>query len=179
MERGERVRASKLLALVLRHDPRRAGLVLDPAGWADVDELLRGLARLGRPLDRADLEDVVAHGSKPRFELSPDGRRIRARYGHSVDVEPGYEAAAPPPVLYHGTAARSVAAIHENGLAPMGRQMVHLSADPDDARTVGARHGSPVVLAIDAAGMAADGAIFYELPGGTWLTERVPPRRIL
>ncbi|MGH3440480.1 MAG: RNA 2'-phosphotransferase [Nitriliruptorales bacterium] len=179
MERGERVRASKLLALVLRHAPDRAGVELDPAGWADVDELLRGLADLDRPLDRKDLEDVVAHGSKPRFELSPDGRRIRARYGHSVQVAPGYEPSAPPPVLYHGTAARNVAGIREHGLAPMGRQMVHLSADRDHAQAVGARHGEPVVLAVDAAGMAADGARFYELPGGTWLTDRVPPHGIL
>jgi putative RNA 2'-phosphotransferase len=34
------VRISKFLSLVLRHDPARIGLVLDSAGWVDVDALL-------------------------------------------------------------------------------------------------------------------------------------------
>ena len=34
------VRISKRLSYVLRHRPDSAGLTLDPAGWADVGELL-------------------------------------------------------------------------------------------------------------------------------------------
>ncbi len=54
------VRASKFLALVLRHEPAAAGLTLDAEGWAPVDALLRGLAAAGLPLDREALAALVA-----------------------------------------------------------------------------------------------------------------------
>lgn len=177
MDRRRAVRLSKLVSLLLRHDPARAGLELDRGGWVAVDDLLRGLARLGRPATREELEHVAADGSKPRFELS--GGRIRARYGHSIAVELGYAAAEPPPVLYHGTATRRLDRIMRTGVSPMSRQQVHLSSDVPTARQVGSRHGRPVVLRIDAASMAAEGTTFHRLPGGTWLVDEVPPRHIL
>lgn len=45
---------------MLRHRPERAGIVLDPAGWVAIDDLLAGLARMGRPMSRARLEQLVA-----------------------------------------------------------------------------------------------------------------------
>lgn len=174
-----RVRVSKLLSRVLRHEPGLAGVTLDAAGWTDVDELLGGLRRLGVDLSRTDLDDVVRGGDKQRFELAPDGSRIRARYGHSVAADVGYPAAEPPPVLYHGTPARNVASIRASGISPMGRQLVHLYEDAPSARVVGARRGRPVVLMVDAAGLAAEGAVFHRLPGGIWLTSEVPPERVV
>ena len=32
---------SKMLSLVLRHAPEKIGLVLDEAGWAEVEELIQ------------------------------------------------------------------------------------------------------------------------------------------
>lgn len=179
MNRDRRVRMSKLISRLLRHEPELAGLTLDPEGWVQVDELLQGLARIGWRLEREELSQVVAAGDKERFELSRDGARIRARYGHSVTVDPGYLPSTPPPVLYHGTPAANVEAIRADGISPMARQSVHLSEDVPTARTVGGRRGRPVVLVIDAAGMSADGAVFHRLPGGVWLTGPVPPERIL
>lgn len=174
-----RVRVSKLLSRVLRHTPELAGLTLDHAGWTRVDELLTGLRRLGVDLSRAELEDVIRGGDKERFELSPDRSRIRARYGHSVVVAPGYPPADPPPVLYHGTPERNVASIRAGGISRMGRQLVHLCEDVAAARRVGARRGRPFVLVVDAAGMAAEGAVFHRLPGGIWLTAEVPAERVV
>jgi putative RNA 2'-phosphotransferase len=57
----------------------------------------------------------------------------------------------------------------------MGRHHVHLSADPETATRVGARHGKPVVLEVAAARMAADGHRFYVSDNGVWLTDAVPP----
>jgi putative RNA 2'-phosphotransferase len=53
---------------------------------------------------------------------------------------------------------------------------VHLSADEATARVVGARHGSPAVLTVDAAAMAADGHTFRVTGNGVWLTAAVPAR---
>jgi putative RNA 2'-phosphotransferase len=170
------VRISKFLSLVLRHQPDKVGLTLDEAGWVDVDELIAACAAKGRRFSRAELDHVVATNNKKRFAYSEDGRRIRASQGHSVTVELGLEAAEPPEVLYHGTASGTLPLILAEGLRPMSRQDVHLSADVETAVRVGSRHGRPVVLVVDARGLAAQGHVFRVSANGVWLTDRVPPQ---
>jgi putative RNA 2'-phosphotransferase len=167
-------RVSKFLSLVLRHDPGRIGLKLDEAGWAEVDQLLSAAAGAGVQIDRATLERVVAENDKKRFALSPDGTRIRASQGHSIDVELGLEPQTPPEQLYHGTASRFLDSIRQGGLHAAARTHVHLSADESTARTVGQRHGKPVVLTIAAGRMHRDGHTFYRSENGVWLTDAVP-----
>ena len=121
------------------------------------------------------VREVVASNDKQRFSLSPDGRRIRANQGHSIDVELGLEPVRPPETLFHGTARRNVARILAEGLARRRRHHVHLSPDPRTARRVGARHGPPVVLAVAAGRMATAGHAFFLSANGVWLTEHVPP----
>ncbi|MFJ7908098.1 RNA 2'-phosphotransferase [Kitasatospora sp. NPDC096204] len=176
MDEKRLVRSSKMLSRILRHEPGLVGITLDGAGWVRVDELLTALAARGRPLTRAELDHVVATNNKRRFGYSPDGLSIRANQGHTVVVDLGLAAAVPPPVLYHGTAGRHLAAIFHEGLRPMARQDVHLSADTETATRVGARHGRPVVLTVNAAAMAAAGHEFRLSENGVWLTDAVPPQ---
>ena len=87
VERERLVKLSKRMSKALRHDPDRAGLVLDPAGWTPVDALLAALR-----IERAELDAVVAGNDKQRFavERGTDGvLRIRANQGHSVPVDLG------------------------------------------------------------------------------------------
>lgn len=175
MDEQRTVRVSKYLSLVLRHDPAAAGITLDAAGWVEVEVLLAALARGGRRLTREQLDHVVATNNKRRFAYSEDGLRIRASQGHSVAVDLGLAPTEPPAVLYHGTASRSLPVVLREGLRPMSRQDVHLSADRETAVRVGSRHGRPVVLAVDAAGMAAAGHLFRVSANGVWLAETVPP----
>src|SRR5438874_2619302 len=169
-------RTSKFISLVLRHDPAAAGIMLDAAGWADVDTLLAGLNQRGYPLTRDDLGGIVRDDAKQRYALSPDGQRIRANQGHSIEVELGLEPKFPPAMLFHGTGEKSVGAIRREGLRPMGRHHVHLSADEQTALTVGRRHGKPVVFRVAAAEMAAQGTTFFISANGVWLVDAVPPR---
>lgn len=169
-------RASKFIALVLRHKPEVAGLTLDAEGWTEVEDLLRGLATAGRPLSRADLAALVETDAKGRYALSADGQRIRAQQGHSVPVDLGLQTATPPPRLYHGTVRSVLDAILADGLRKMQRHHVHLSPDVETATAVGARRGKPVVLEVDASAMAADGYVFLRSANGVWLTDAVPPR---
>jgi putative RNA 2'-phosphotransferase len=81
-------------------------------------------------------------------------------------------------VLFHGTAERNLPAIEAEGLRPGRRHAVHLSSDEATARRVGARHGRPVVLRVDAEGMARDGAVFTRSANGVWLVDAVPPSRL-
>lgn len=165
--------ASKFLAYVLRHNPAAVGLELGAGGWVAVSELSAAAARHGRPLP-ADLVQRVADApGKRRFEVR--GELIRAAQGHSVPVDLDLAPARPPAVLYHGTVARFLPAIREQGLVPGRRVHVHLSADEGTAAAVGARRGRPVVLRVDAAGMAAAGHEFFRAANGVWLTAAVPP----
>jgi putative RNA 2'-phosphotransferase len=176
LDERQMVRISKFLSLVLRHQPEAVGLALDSGGWVEVDRLIAACAAKGRRFSRADLDHVVATNNKKRFAYSEDGLRIRASQGHSVAVELGLPATLPPDVLYHGTASVTLPLILREGLKPMSRQDVHLSADVATAGRVGARHGRPVVLAVDAAGLAASGHEFRVSANGVWLTDRVPPQ---
>jgi putative RNA 2'-phosphotransferase len=168
------VRTSKFLSRVLRHRPESIGLSLDSGGWAEVDALIDCSAAHGVDLTREGIAAVVAASDKQRFALSADGTRIRANQGHSFPVDLDLAPLQPPERLYHGTASRFLDSIFKSGLQPQGRQHVHLSADTRTATTVGRRHGSPVVLAVDAGRMHREGRRFFRSANGVWLCERVP-----
>lgn len=167
---------SKAMSKALRHRPERIGITLASDGSVSMRELVDALNRRGgwpRTLSEADIMQVVEHGTKQRFAVE-DGR-IRARYGHSVPLKIAYEQAEPPAVLYHGTSDANLSTIMEEGLRPMGRQVVHLSADIPTARLVGARHGGQtVILQVDASGAARDGIAFYRGNDSTWLASAIP-----
>ena len=166
---------SKSLSYVLRHRPDTLGIELDSAGWIDVERLLAAFAQQGKVYSHALLERVVADNNKQRFEFSDDGTQIRARQGHSVTVDLGYAPATPPAVLYHGTATRFLDAILREGLTKQKRHHVHLSTDQATMMAVAQRHGKPVMLQIDTAGMLAAGHTFFVTDNAVWLTEAVPP----
>jgi putative RNA 2'-phosphotransferase len=172
------VRLSKRLSYVLRHAPASIGITLDEAGWVDVDVLLAALARHGVRIDRRRLEEVVASDGKQRYALDPTGTRIRASQGHSVPVDLGYAPQAPPPELFHGTPLRDLPAILQQGLVRGHRHAVHLSPDPGTARAVGLRRGPCAVLSVDAAALAAGGAVSTRSANGVWLVAAVPPQHL-
>ena len=107
---------SKFLSLVLRHKPEEIGLVLDENGWAALAELIRLSNQRGKQLTRELVEEVVAKNDKQRFMISPDGTKIRANQGHSVEVDLGLEPVHPPELLFHGTVERFLDSIRTQGL---------------------------------------------------------------
>ena len=171
-------RASKFIALILRHDPAAGGLTLDAEGWAPVDQVVAALRQHDPAANRAMLDQIVADDAKGRYNFSADGARIRANQGHSVAVDLGLLPATPPALLYHGTVARVLDAIRAEGLRPMQRQHVHLSPDTETATIVGRRRGVPLVLAVRAGDMHAAGTLFYRSENGVWLTGPIPPEWI-
>ncbi|MBH0238214.1 RNA 2'-phosphotransferase [Methylobrevis albus] len=175
-KQSDLTRASRFMALVLRHDPASAGLVLDAEGWTAVTELLRALGQAGHSLTAEDLVALVAADGKGRYAISSDGTRIRANQGHSTaDVAIAFAEAEPPARLFHGTVPAALPAILADGLRRMQRHHVHLSGDIETAVKVGARRGRPVVLAVDAAGMRVAGHVFFRSDNGVWLVDAVPP----
>lgn len=171
-------RASKFLSYVLRHNPDELGLELDPGGWVDVDTLIERAQAQGRSLTRTLIHHVISAGDKTRFTLSEDTSKIRANYGHSIEVDLDLAPTPPPDRLYHGTAQHALSSIRSDGLRPQSRQYVHLSPTRADAKAVGERHGAPIVLVINAAALDAAGFALYRSTSTVWLTRRVPPQFI-
>ncbi len=167
-------RVSKLMSLILRHQPDVIGVKLDENGWLGVDELIQGINRKGINFDFEQLQVVVDQNDKKRFTFNDDQTKIRANQGHSVKVDVELKASTPPDVLFHGTVERFMDSIREMGLIPKSRLHVHLSADLETAQKVGGRRGKPVILKIDTKSMVENGHVFYRSKNGVWLTDQVP-----
>lgn len=167
---------SKFISLVLRHHPEAAYIQLDEHGWADVEQLLSGMKKTGRKINREILEEIVRTDEKQRYSFNEDKTLIRANQGHSIPVDVGLKEQAPPELLYHGTAVGFYESIQKQGLRPMSRLYVHLSKDVETAISVGKRHGKPIVLKIHSGSMYRDGVPFYLSENGVWLTRKVEPK---
>lgn len=165
---------SKFLSYILRHNPQKYDLVIDKQGWVSVDDILTASKRDGHPLTRETIEEVVVTNNKKRFSFSEDGTKIRANQGHSIKVDLGLEPSTPPKELYHGTAIKNLESIKVSGLKKMNRHHVHLSPDKETAKTVGGRHGKPIILTIHTEAMLADNHQFFISHNGVWLTDSVP-----
>lgn len=166
---------SKYISLILRHKPETIGITLDEHGWADVSELIKGISKTHH-LDMETLEEIVKTDNKKRYSFNEDKTKIRANQGHSIPVDVELEAKEPPEFLWHGTGEKFVAAIDREGLIPKSRLYVHLSADYDTAKVVGARHGKPVIYKVKSGEMQQDGYTFYQSVNGVWLTKEVPTK---
>ncbi len=167
-------RHSKFLSLLLRHKPETIDLKLDEQGWADTSELLQKINQTGRQISPELLEGIVEENDKKRFVFNEDKSRIRAAQGHSLKVELDYKPLSPPDILYHGTIAPTAELIRESGIKKMQRHQVHLSADIETAKIVGARRGKPLILIVDAHRMHKDAYKFFQSDNGVWLTDFVP-----
>ena len=171
-------RTSRYMSLILRHKPEVIGIQLDEHGWANVEELIAGIAKT-QEFNRDILELIVRTDEKQRYSFNEDGTLIRANQGHSIPVDVELPAAIPPETLWHGTGEKYVASIDQQGLIPKGRLYVHLSSDAATATKVGSRHGKPVLYIVKTKEMYDDGYSFFLSKNGVWLTKEVPVKYLI
>ena len=165
------------MSLILRHKPETIGISLDEHGWANVGELIDGIAKTHK-FNMDILEEIVRTDNKQRYSFNEDKTLIRANQGHSIPVDVELEMQEPPKYLYHGTGEKYLNSIDEQGLIPKSRLYVHLSSDIDTAIKVGSRHGKPVVYRVWSGLMQKEGYEFYKSVNGVWLTKVVPTKYI-
>jgi putative RNA 2'-phosphotransferase len=168
------VKISKFLSYYLRHRPDLLGLQLAPGGWVEVDLLIKAANKQNFPLNLQELQQVVAQNDKQRFSFNETGNLIRANQGHSIAINLQLKPIIPPAILYHGTYLQVVSLIEKEGLKKMSRHHVHLTADIDLAKKVGARRGYPIIFQVNALVMSKAGYTFFCSNNGVWLTEFVP-----
>ena len=164
---------SKFMSLILRHKPEAIGISLDEHGWADVNQLISGIAKT-HEFNMDILEEIVRTDEKQRYSFNEDKTLIRANQGHSVQVDVELDEVEPPEWLWHGTGEKFVGSIDEQGLIPKSRLYVHLSKDRETAIKVGSRHGHPVVYIVKALEMYKAGYKFFLSKNGVWLAKVVP-----
>lgn len=170
-------RISKFISLVLRHKPEEAEISLNRGGWANVEELIKGVnTKMDASFGIKELEKIVETDDKNRYSFNDDKTLIRANQGHSINVDLGLKPLVPPIYLYHGTASKYFESIYDKGILPKSRMYVHLSGDIDTAEKVGKRHGTPVIFRVSAREMYEDGYSLYLSENGVWLTDSVPPK---
>jgi putative RNA 2'-phosphotransferase len=175
VERGLRVKVSKFVSFVLRHDPQ--GLVMDEEGFVDLGELVSKVKLSFPSVDEGFLRRLVEESEQKRFEIV--GNRIRALYGHSVPVYLRLEEDRAVEWLYHGTTAEAAKEILEKGLKPMKRMWVHLSPTIDIATQVGKRRTSnPAILVVNCNEARKAGMKFYKASDQVYLCKSMPAKYI-
>lgn len=70
----------------MRHKPDAIGISLDEHGWANVDELIAGIAKT-QHFTCEMLEEIIAEDEKQRYSFDEDKTLIRVNQGHSIPVD--------------------------------------------------------------------------------------------
>lgn len=169
-EQKNLTRKGKQLSFLLRHDTEYR---FDEHGYREVQDLIQNYG-----FTKDEIVELVETNDKQRYEFNDDKSKIRARQGHSVNINVDLKETLPPDVLFHGTATRFLPSIKEKGILKMSRNYAQLTENFDIAMEVGKRHGKPVILAVDTKTMREDGVKFYLSNNNVWLTEFVDSKYI-
>jgi len=165
---------SKLISYWLRHNPNDGNLIADEFGWVSTADLLKSLNLKGQNLDLNDIRVLNLSFDKIRWEFNDDESKIRATHGHSMPIELFGPSVTPPQKLFHGTSTKAVKGIFKEGILPMRRQFVHCSETVEMAIEVGKRHGTPIIIEIDAEVLFNAGAKFFKTSDNVWLIDKIP-----
>ncbi|HID73772.1 MAG TPA: RNA 2'-phosphotransferase, partial [Thermoplasmata archaeon] len=117
MSGEELAHVGRIMAGILRHFPEKFDVELDEHGWADVDRLVEAIRE-----QRVALHWLKPHHLQAIVDTDPKGRyqieegRIRATYGHTIDVHLDHPTDTVPERLYYPTTAAEVEFLFENGL---------------------------------------------------------------
>lgn len=169
------VNLSKLMSLVLRHEPDRFGLVLDAEGYVPIEDLVEALRRERTVVTAEDIRAVVSTVEPGKQRFAIEEGEIRANYGHSIEAKIRQQVAVPPDFLLHGTVESTLPSILAHGLRPMKRQYVHLTTDSSLALRIGQRRGKPRLVRVSAKAAHEDGIHFYRANAAFWLADEIPP----
>jgi putative RNA 2'-phosphotransferase len=173
-ERSEKL--GRLVAGALRHFPGDLGLDMDPRGWVDLEDLSEAIATRYRWANKRLVISLVQSDPKERYEIREG--RIRAKYGHSVEVNLDYPRNELP-ALYYGANEEEAGRILEVGLKAATQRYVHLSTTPEKAWYVGTfRTNSPRVIRVDAQAAQRAGVKMMEVSENIVISENVPPEHL-
>lgn len=166
----------RVMTGVLRHFPEKYGLQVDAHGWVALPQLVQGINGHHRGYHWLRVHHLVAIAEsdpKGRYEVKED--RIRATYGHTVEVDLDLPTDNIPDELFFPVTPDESAIVLEVGLKPSDRRRVHLSKTAADALAAGrVRTPEPVILVVDAKRARSDGVVIMRAGKTVFLTDQVP-----
>ncbi len=164
----------RLVAGALRHFPEDLGLTMDSRGWVNLTDLGEVIHKRHRWASKNLVVALVQSDPKHRYEIVDN--KIRARYGHSVDVELDHPENKLPK-LYYGASEEEADRILEIGLKPASQKYVHLSTTPEKAWHVATfRTGNPKVIQADAAAAQKEGVKMMTVNDDIVISEKIPSK---
>ena len=60
----------RFLSFILRHSPQTINIKLNKNGWADVNELIKGINENGKKINFEMLNEIVETNDKKRYEFN-------------------------------------------------------------------------------------------------------------
>jgi len=166
----------RVMTGILRHFPEKYGLAVDPRGWIDLPKLVQAINSHHRGYHWLRVHHLVAIAEsdpKGRYEVRDD--RIRATYGHTVEVDLDLPTENIPDALFFPVTPDEAAIVLEVGLKPSDRRKVHLSRTARDAHAAGAvRTPEPVILEVDAHRARGAGIVIMQAGKTVFLVDQVP-----
>lgn len=130
MDNCKKIRLSRRLAKILRHDAEKYNLKIKEDGYVDIKDLFK--ISDFKCLDLEKLQDIVKINNKNRFTLKQNKHNwyIRANQGHSIKkvvtnklLKPIFE----PCQCIHATTYGKLNLIKKTGLNRMKRNTIHFS----------------------------------------------------
>ncbi|MDP2766339.1 MAG: RNA 2'-phosphotransferase [Candidatus Methanoperedens sp.] len=167
-------RLGRFISGALRHFPDDLGLAMNQHGWVDVDVLCDAMRTRYKWANKEKLFSIIESDEKGRYEVK--GNKIRARYGHSVDIDLDY-AENTLPELYYGASREEVDILLEKGIRPIKQRYVHLSTSVEKANEVASIHTeNPVLLVVNAEEARNDGVALLSATENIVLSEEIPAK---
>jgi putative RNA 2'-phosphotransferase len=143
-------------------------------GWVDVDVLVDVMMTRYPWASHNRLMAMVESDKKDRYQIS--GKNIRARYGHSVEIDLDF----PPNDLefvYYGASQEEADMIQEMGIRPVRQRYVHMSSTYEKAVEAASVHTeNPVIFRVDAFAAMEDGVEIMVVNEFIVLSEEIPPQ---
>ena len=92
-------KTSKYISLLLRHKPEKAGIHLDQHGWADVEELIKGVSKT-HMFNMEILEEIVRTDNKQRYSCNDDRNKLYVHLSKNEETAIKVGKRHGKPVLY-------------------------------------------------------------------------------
>lgn len=166
----------RILTGVLRHFPDRYSLQVDTHGWIEVNQIARAISQRHPAyhwLRAHHLVAIAETDAKGRYEVRGD--RIRATYGHTLEIDLDLPTDDIPERLYYPVTKDEATIVLEVGLKPSDRRKVHLSKTAADAAAAGrVRTPEPIILEVDTVRAKELGIVIMQAGKTVYLVDQVP-----
>ncbi len=180
MDDEEAEALSRRMVAALRHVPERYGIQLDEHGFVPIKELTRAIRRKRgfRWVREVHIVAIAMTDERGRYELREG--KIRATYGHTLEVDLSDFPAEAPEKLYFPCTPEEAEFLLEMGIRPSDRSWVHLSSSREKAREAAMARGiaEPVILEVDARRALEDGVFIRKAGREVYIAKEIPPQYV-